>query len=74
MRLLRFCLSERPRIMPEHVLPADFTARLAAIVPPERLAVVLASFGQPKPTVLRANTLKTAPEALFAGWPPTDSA
>lgn len=67
MRLLRFCLSERPRIMSEHVLPADFTARLAAIVPPERLAVVLASFGQPKPTVLRANTLKTAPEALVAG-------
>lgn len=50
--------------MSEHVLPAEFTDRLAAIVPPERLASVLASFGQVKPTVLRANTLKATPEAL----------
>ena len=41
-------------------LPSEFTARVARIVPPERLEEVLASFGAIKPVSFRVNTLNAA--------------
>lgn len=39
------------------MLPAEFVERLSALVPPPRLAGVLASFAEPKSTTFRLNTL-----------------
>ncbi|MFC4161128.1 RsmB/NOP family class I SAM-dependent RNA methyltransferase [Chitinimonas lacunae] len=52
--------------MNQTVLPPSFLERLPAIVPPERLPVVLASFGIDKPVALRINTLKASADSVCA--------
>lgn len=47
-------------------LPEPFVARLGRIVPPDRLAAVLASFEAPGDVGFRVNTLKAAPAAVLA--------
>jgi 16S rRNA (cytosine1407-C5)-methyltransferase len=47
-------------------LPARFTERLKAILPPERLAGVLASFQGPRAAGFRINALRAEPEAVLA--------
>ena len=51
--------------MSHTALPPEFLERLSAIVPPEQLPAVLASFSVAKPTLLRVNTLKTTAPALL---------
>lgn len=47
-------------------LPEAFLARLSAIVPPERLDAVVASFAAPQPTGFRVNTLRADEAATLA--------
>ena len=47
-------------------LPPAFLDRLRAVVPPDRLEDVLASFGAPRAVGFRVNTLRAAPAAVVA--------
>ena len=51
-------------VTPITSLPTDFINRLSALVPPEKLASVLESFAQRRPTTIRVNTLKSEVQAL----------
>lgn len=60
-------MSDAPQSNAAPTLPAIFVERLAAIVPPELLPRVLASFGREKPLCARYNPLRGTREAAVEG-------